>query len=282
MKYTLVFLVLIFSMFSCSHDLFEEAQIDCYNSNVKKCSLIIGNQEFDSFSIKDSTIRVQVPNQIDLSKVRINIEYGGKKITYSNNGQIENNTNAYFDLSDFTKKFKIKVYGDSDSAAYSLIIYDLPVLEINTPESKPIASKDVRLEGCSVRVLQGNQWEDYGTAGIKGRGNSTWNLPKKPYNIKLEKKNAVLGMAESKHWTLLANAYYDRTQLHNCVAFEVARKTDFKWVQSGEYVELILNGEDNGLYYLCEKPRAEKNRINIKELKPTDIDETVISGGGIF
>lgn len=278
MRRNVVLFVLIFSFYSCSKD-WIMPQPDSYNTDLTSCRLIINNQEFNSFSITDSLIRVQVPNQIDLSKSMINIEHGGKKITYTNNGHVQENTKAYIDLSDFTLPTMVTIYGDTDSTIYTLIIYDLPVLEINTPESKPIESKDVRLEGCTVRVLLDNQWEDYGTAGIKGRGNSTWSLPKKPYNIKLDKKNSVLGMAESKHWTLLANAFYDKTQLHNCVAFEVARKTDFEWVQSGEYVELILNGEDKGLYYLCEKPRAEKNRINIKELKPTDIDENVIGGG---
>lgn len=266
-------------MISCSKDLInEEIHID-YNTNLSNCALIIENQEYNAFSITDSVIRVQVPNQIDLSKVRVNIEHGGKKIYFRNKHQIEDNKNTYLDLSDFTLRTNVIIYSDTDSAVYSLMVYDLPVLEINTPDSNPIDSKDVRLEGCSIRVLQDNQWVDYGTAGVKGRGHSSWSLPKKPYNIKLDKKNAVMGMAESKHWTLLANAFYDRTQLHNSVGFEIARRTDFKWVQSGEYVELLLNGEDKGLYYLCEKPRAEKNRINIKELKPTDIDENVISGG---
>lgn len=113
-----------------------------------------------------------------------------------------------------------------------------------------------------------------GTAGVRGRGNSTWQQEKKPYNIKFDKKVEILGMNKSKHWILLANAYYDRTQLHNATAFEVARITDFPWIQSGEFVELFINGEHLGLYYLCEKICVEKNRIDIvKGDESTPVDE---------
>lgn len=64
---------------------------------------------------------------------------------------------------------------------------------------------------------------------------------------------------------MLLNPYYDRSQLHNAVAFEMARMTNYPWVQSGEFVELILNGEHRGLYYLCEKIGEEKGKIDLKE-----------------
>ena len=82
-------------------------------------------------------------------------------------------------------------------------------------------------------------------------------------------------MTSSKNWLLLANAYYDRTQLHNATAFELARLTDYPWVQSGEFVELFLNGKHKGLYYLCEKIREGKNTINIGN---GVLMESVVSG----
>ena len=119
----------------------------------------------------------------------------------------------------------------------------------------------------------------WGGAGIKGRGNSTWLQPKKPYNVKLDKKKEILGMMKSKHWLLLSNPYYDPTQLHNDVAFQIARMTDYPWVQSGKFVELILNGKHEGLYYLCEKVRIEKGKIDIAEIKPEYISGDSLTGG---
>ena len=47
-----------------------------------------------------------------------------------------------------------------------------------------------------------------GDIKIRGRGNSTWFAPKKPYRIKLDKKTDLFGMGNNKDYVLLAN-YYD-------------------------------------------------------------------------
>ena len=160
-----------------------------------------------------------------------------------------------------------------------IIIYDLPILMINTPDGQPIMSKEIRVEDCDVTLIIFNGKQEFGKAGIKGRGNSTWLQEKKTYNIKFDEKQSLLGMKSSKKWVLLANAYYDRTQLHNATAFEIARLTDYELVQSGQFVELILNGEHKGLYYLCEKIDIEKGKINIDKLKENDLDKDKITGG---
>ena len=118
-----------------------------------------------------------------------------------------------------------------------------------------------------------------GTAGIEGRGNSTWHEPKKPYNIKLDKKKSILGMHKSKQWVLLANAYWDRTQMHNAIAYEMARQTDYAWVQDGRFIELIFNGKHQGLYYLCEKIRIEEGRIDISIMDESDTIPGKMNGG---
>ena len=42
---------------------------------------------------------------------------------------------------------------------------------------------------------------------IRGRGNSTWRTPKKPYKFKLDKSADLFGMGKNKHWVLIANFY---------------------------------------------------------------------------
>ena len=97
---------------------------------------------------------------------------------------------------------------------------------------------------------------------IRGRGNATWERPKKPYTIKFQKKQPLLGMAEAKKWVLLAN-YLDRTLIRNAVAFEIAKKTNLEWVPSGKFAEIFLNGIFLGNYFVCEKIQVNKNRLNI-------------------
>ena len=97
---------------------------------------------------------------------------------------------------------------------------------------------------------------------IRGRGNSTWGEPKKPYSIKFKEKQSLLGMAEAKKWVLLAN-YLDRTLIRNAVAFEIAKKTNLEWTPSGKFAEVFFNGSFLGNYFVCEKVQINKNRLNI-------------------
>lgn len=149
----------------------------------------------------------------------------------------------------------------------------LPVVFVDTPEAQPIVSKDVWIEGSEVRIFLADGTLDYeGTSQVKGRGNSTWTqFPKKPYALKLDSKAEILGMPKHKRWCLLAN-WMDRTLIRNAVAFEISRKTDLAWTPSGFFVELVLNGEHRGNYYLCEQVKVDKNRVNIKELKEDDVE----------
>lgn len=99
---------------------------------------------------------------------------------------------------------------------------------------------------------------------IRGRGNSTWNYPKKPYAIKFSEKQAFLGMPKAKKWVMLAN-YRDRTLIRNAVAFEIARQTSLKWTPSGRFVDVFLNNKYIGNYYICEKIEVKKNRLELDE-----------------
>ena len=75
-------------------------------------------------------------------------------------------------------------------------------------------------------------------------------------------------MAKSKRWALLAN-YGDRTLMRNRIVNEIAQCTDLTtgmgWSPMGEFVELVLNGEHQGNYYLSEQVRVESNRLDIDE-----------------
>jgi len=226
----------------------------------------------------DSTIHFAVNKNVDLKSMKLVANFQADTIVALNG--VSFFKSIVSDFSDFVSPSIITIEEPINGQCNKkIIIYDLPVIIIDTPDKSPILSKDERVKGCAVRLIKDNEVMDLGTAGIKVRGNSTAMLPKKPYNVKLDEKHSVLGMENSKHYTLLANAYYDRTQLHNATAFEIARKTDFPYVQKGEFVEVILNGEHKGLYYLCEKPRVSKGRINITEMSESDTIGISLTGG---
>ena len=147
----------------------------------------------------------------------------------------------------------------------------LPVVVINTPGGQAITSKEEWMEGASISIYETPNSEPVyqnDALQIKGRGNSSWNYDKKPYALKLENKAELLGMTKSKRWALLAN-YEDRTLIRNDVALAIAKCTDIdsgmKYVPSGKFVELVLNGEHRGNYYLAEQIKVEKTRVDIDE-----------------
>lgn len=230
--------------------------------------------QYTPFLADSNSIYISIPKDVNLSALYP--VFTGKDI-FKSNLDFEITGKQAFDFSDFTKPVVFKqVLSTGCEKQWTVNIYDLPVMMMDTPEKHPINSHDVRVEGTEIKIIVGNKVDSLGTAGVRGRGNSTWQLEKKPYNIKLDKKHTVLGMESNKSWILLANAYYDRTQLHNATAFEMARLTDYPWVQSGTFIELFINGEHRGLYYLCEKVKEGRSRINIGD---GYLLETELSGG---
>ena len=159
-----------------------------------------------------------------------------------------------------------------------LVAPALPTLRIATDNAAPIDSKDVYITGTYELLDAAGLRQAGGTLEIRGRGNSTWNYPKKPYRMKLTDSAALLGMPSSKHWVLLAN-YLDKTLVRNEAAFEFARRAGLAWTPRSAQVTLELNGEYVGLYQLTEHVRIAPDRVNIPELKKGDTAPDLITGG---
>ena len=96
---------------------------------------------------------------------------------------------------------------------------ELPFLYIETKDMVDIVSKEDYVE-CNVSLTNTDyEFEFSDIKGkIKGRGNSTWSAPKKPYKLKFDKKVDLFGDGAAKTWTILAN-YYDKSQIRNYLAF---------------------------------------------------------------
>ncbi|MGN0486777.1 MAG: CotH kinase family protein [Acutalibacteraceae bacterium] len=100
---------------------------------------------------------------------------------------------------------------------------------------------------------------------IKGRGNSTWGLSKKPYNIKFEKKTDLFGMGKAKKWSLLASAL-DLSFIRNMIAFGLSDSVGLYYASKGIHVDLYVNGEYYGNYLLCESVEVGSTRVDIDDL----------------
>ena len=100
------------------------------------------------------------------------------------------------------------------------------------------------------------------SAKIKVRGNSTADGDKKPYNIKLNKKEDLFGYGKSKSWTLLAD-WYDPTLMRNALALDLAQELGCVSTMDHKPVEVTMDGKYQGMYLLTEKIGVDKNRVNI-------------------
>ena len=108
------------------------------------------------------------------------------------------------------------------SARFKELTYEYPTLYIITEDYKDITSKEEYIN-CTISVDDINYPEynlNCSKARIKGRGNSTWGMPKKPYRIKFDEKTNLFGNGENKDWTLIAN-YCDPSQIRNYLAYSI-------------------------------------------------------------
>lgn len=178
---------------------------------------------------------------------------------------------------DFSKPVRYTLK-NGDSFTVRVRHSGLPMVFIETAGGAAIPDKHSDwLAGSKLKIYNSDWTLAYeGDMGIRGRGNSTWSYPKKPYAIKLDSKAEILGMPKHKRWVLLAN-WLDRTLLRNCSSFELASRSGLVYTPRGQFVEVFINGKHNGNYFLCEQIKVDKNRVNIDEH-----DEAIVDGGYLF
>ncbi|MCB9425631.1 MAG: CotH kinase family protein [Flavobacteriales bacterium] len=111
-------------------------------------------------------------------------------------------------------------------------------------------------------------------------------LPKKPLGFttlnpdNTNDNESLLGLPKENDWILNSFAF-DPSFIRDYISYELARKMG-NYASRGEFCELVLNGEYQGLYLLQEKLKVDGDRVNIKKLDPTDQSEPEITGGYII
>ena len=152
--------------------------------------------------------------------------------------------------------------GEGLAASAEFYFSKLPVVYIDTDDGKPVTEKSV-YKGATIRIQGNDSYEPQydGRTEIKGRGNTSWSYPKKPYKLKLDKSADLFGFGKNKHWVLLAN-WLDECFLRNYLAQDLAGelglvKDEMTWVN------VVLNGVCQGNYMLAEHIRVGKNRVGI-------------------
>ncbi|MBE6771821.1 MAG: hypothetical protein E7547_06755 [Ruminococcaceae bacterium] len=128
------------------------------------------------------------------------------------------------------------------------------------------AQKGNEEEGTiEIADSEGNTVYD-GELEIKGRGNSTWQMEKKPYNIKLGDKVNLFGMGKTKKWSLIAN-HGDTSLIRNALAYEAAEKAGMPYSPQFTPVDVYINNDYMGSYLLTTRVGIDGSSVDIEDLE---------------
>ncbi len=145
--------------------------------------------------------------------------------------------------------------------------HGVPIMSIwlngTTQEIIDSNDKTIKYPGNMVDIVSnGNVVMTQTDVEIKGRGNTTWGSPKKPYQIKFSNKQDLFGLGKAKKWVLLAN-YLDASHLRNDLAFSLGNLIDLEYSSKGVYLDLYVDGNYRGLYYLTAKLEINEAAIDL-------------------
>lgn len=141
----------------------------------------------------------------------------------------------------------------------------IPLIEINTEESLTEIPNKVDYKKAEFQLKGFGNYEDISeSVSIRGRGNTSWSFPKKPYRLKFDKKVSLCGLPSAKNFVLLAN-YNDHSLIQNALAFKLGQMLNLPFTPSCIPVEVKLNGVYKGSYLLTNKPGINSGSVDIDE-----------------
>ena len=142
---------------------------------------------------------------------------------------------------------------------------EVPTISINTADGEDIDSKDYYKE-AEITIDGHGIFPSMETTAvqIKGRGNSSWSWPKKPYRLKFETSVKPLGMKKGKSWVLLSN-YLTGSQMANAIGMKAANLMEASAANHIVPVDLYLNDKYRGTYNFTEKVGFSNNSVDLDD-----------------
>ena len=170
-------------------------------------------------------------------------------------------------------------YVGTGSDARFFQITNLPTVVISTTTGQDPQDK-VNEIASHISIISDDGYtlfQQDGTSRL--RGNNSMTHPKKPYRIKFDEKQRVLGSpAKAKKWTLINN-YGDKTLMRNCIAFEISQRLGIGFTPFCQPVDVIMNSDYKGCYQLCDAIDVRKHRVDICEMDSTCTEGEALTGG---
>ncbi|MBO5377171.1 MAG: CotH kinase family protein [Ruminiclostridium sp.] len=149
---------------------------------------------------------------------------------------------------------------------------EIPMISIITLDNEEVLSKEEYVTSI-VEVLNcDEEFELSEAAGVRVRGNSTAEGNEKPYRIKFDKKQNMLGLhdgKEYKNWVLLKSNW---NLVMDYMGFTLADVIleDRYYSSDCTFVNVYINGKFKGIYLLCEQNQIADDRVDVYEPKESE------------
>ncbi len=172
----------------------------------------------------------------------------------------------------------------NDSTLLPLLIIDTNGEEI--PDEPRIKAHMglIHNETGAYNKLEDPYSEYDGQISIERRGESSqYFYDKKSFSIETQTSNgdnnnvSLLGLPEENDFVLNA-PYGDKSLMRNVLSYRLFEKFGH-YSPRTRFVEVIVNGDFQGVYVLTEKIKRDKNRVDIAKITPKDTTAEDISGG---
>ena len=172
----------------------------------------------------------------------------------------------------------------SDSTLLPLLIINTQGLEI-PDEPRIVAHMGLIHNATGTYNKLVDSYSEYdGQISIELRGESSqYFYDKKSFSIETQTSSgdnnnvSLLGLPEENDFVLNA-PYGDKSLMRNVLSYRLFEKFGH-YSPRTRFVEVILNGDFQGLYVLTEKIKRDKNRVDIAKITPKDTTAEDISGG---
>jgi len=169
----------------------------------------------------------------------------------------------------------------------------LPLISINTNNQtivdEPKISATMKLvdNGPGLTNYVFDPGTDYdGSIAIEIRGTSSQTFEKKNYGFETQDLSgnnnnvSLLGMPNENDW-IMHGPYSDKSLIRNALTFEIGRDM-MDYASRTRFCELVINNDYRGIYVLMEKIKRDNNRVDIANLRPTDIAGDELTGGYVI
>ena len=240
-------------------------------------------QENLIFDIDGNSVYKYIPDFLKADSLVATFIHNGKSVKIENLIQVSDSTKN--NLNRILSYEVVAINGDVKKYNVRLDNFTkLPVILIDTENESEITSKEDYIDG-NLKFIGKDFTDQYYNKKIKirGRGNYTWSLPKKPFQIKFKEKTSFFDLAKDKKWVLLAN-YTDKTMLRTALAFELGYISNLDWTPKYDFLEIFFNDAYYGTFQVSEKVEEDDHRVNIgkngylievDQIESTDSDDVI-------